>query len=69
MFEHTMCSSNLQGTQVRDYSYMQEPCHPFYRGVIYLQETILWKFHPCQETVGRDGQKLDPTHLQAPLGL
>ena len=33
----------------RDDSYMQEPCHHFYKGDIYLQETILWEFHPCQE--------------------
>ena len=44
---------------------MREPCHPFYRGDIYLQETILWGFHPCQETFGRDGQKLNPIQLQA----
>ena len=48
---------------------MREPCHPLYRGDIYLQETILLEFHPCQETFGRDGQKLDPIQLQAPLGL
>ena len=48
---------------------MREPCQPFYRGDIYLQETILWEFDPCQETVGRNGQKLDPIQLQAPLGL
>ena len=53
----------------RDDNYMREPCHPFYRGDIYLQETILWGFHPCQETFGRDGQNLDPVQLQAPLGL
>ena len=33
---------------------MREPCHPFYRGDIYFQETILWGFHPCQDTFGRD---------------
>ena len=47
---------------------MREPCHPFYREH-YLQETILWGFHPCQETFRRDGQRLDPIQLQAPLGL
>ena len=46
---------------------MREPCHPFYRGDICLQETILWGFHPCQETFGRDGQKLNLIQLQAPL--
>ena len=30
----------------QDDSYMGEPCHPFYKGGIYLQETILWGFHP-----------------------
>ena len=53
----------------RDDNYMREPCRPFYRGDIYLQETILWGFHPSQETFGRDGQTLDPIQLQAPLGL
>ena len=53
----------------RDDNYMREPWHPFYRGNIYLQETILWGFHPCQETLGRDGQKLDLIQLQAPLRL
>ena len=33
---------------------MRELCHPFYRGDIYLQETTLWGFHPCQDTVGKD---------------
>ena len=47
---------------------MREPYHPFYRGDIYLLETILWGFHPYQETVERDGQKLEPIQLQAPLG-
>ena len=47
---------------------MRESCHPFYRGDIYLQETILWGFHLCQEIFGRDWQKLDPIQLQAPLG-
>ena len=36
-------------------------------GDIYLQETILWGFYPCQETIGSDGHKLDPIQLQAPL--
>ena len=44
MFEHPICSSNLQGTQVSDDDYMRE-------------------------TFGRNGQKLDPIQLQAPLGL
>ena len=52
-----------------DDNYTREPCHPFYRGDTYLQETILWGVHPCQETVGRDGQQLGPIQLQAPLGL
>ena len=47
---------------------MREPCHLFYREDIYLQETILWGFHQCQETFRRDGQKLDRIQLQAPLG-
>ena len=51
-----------------DNNYMREPCHPFYKGNIYLQETSLWRFHMCQETVGRDGQKLGPVQLQGPLG-
>ena len=29
----------------------------------------LWGFHPCQETVGKDGQKLDPIQFQAHLEL
>ena len=49
MFEHTMCSSSLpvrvtckvNKSVGRDDNYMREPCHPFYRGDIYLQETIL----------------------------
>ena len=32
----------------RDESYMWEPCHPFYRWEIHLQETVLWRFHLCQ---------------------
>ena len=68
MFEHTMYSSNLQGTQVSEDNHMRESCHPFYRGDIYLQETILWRFHPCQKTFGRDGQKLDPIQLWAKTG-
>ena len=47
----------------RDDNYMREPCHPFYRGNIYLQETILWRFHPCQETFGRDRQKTEPNSV------
>ena len=43
-------------TSVRRHdNYMREPCHLFYRGCTYLQETILWGFHPYQETVGRIG--------------
>ena len=42
---------------------MREPCHPFYRGAIYLQETILWGFPTCQETFGRDGQKTGPNSV------
>ena len=48
---------------------MREPCHPFCGGDIYLQETILWEFHLCQETFGRVGQKLDTVQLQGSLGL
>ena len=53
----------------RDDNYMRQPYHPFYRGGIYLQETILSGFHLCQESFGRDGLKLDPVQLQAPVGL
>ena len=47
----------------RDDNYIREPCHPFYRGDIYLQETILWGFHPCLETFGRDGKKNGPNSV------
>ena len=52
----------------RDGNYMREPCHPFYRGDIYLQETILSGFHRCQETFGRDEQNTGPNSVATPFG-
>ena len=46
---------------------MPEPCHPFYRGNIYLQETILWGFHPCQENWKR-WTKTGPNLVASSLG-
>ena len=47
----------------RDDNYMRELCYLFYKGDIYLQENILWGFHPCQETFGKDGQKTGPNSV------
>ena len=71
-FSSTLCvrvTCKVHKSVRRNDNYTREPCHPFYRGEIYLQEIILWAFHPCQEIFGRDGQKLDPIQLQTPLGL
>ena len=47
--------------------YMRESSHPFYRGDIYLQETILWGFHPRRlEEMGKNWTQFS---FQAPLGL
>ena len=40
---------------------MRVPCHPFHRGDLYLQETIPWGFHPCQETVWKRCAKTGPS--------
>ena len=61
---HVQITCKVHKSVRQDDKYMWEPCYPFYGGYIYLQETILWGFHPCQE-----GQKRDPVQLQAPLGL
>ena len=47
----------------RDDNYMREPCHPFYRGDIYLQETILWWFHPCQRDFWKRWAKTGPNSV------
>ena len=45
MFEHTMCSSKLQGTQVRrDDNYMREPCHLVYRGTYICKRPFFGDF-------------------------
>ena len=49
IFEHTMCSSNLQGTQVKDpgNNCTQGTCHYSWKGGRYLQEgkrPLLWDF-------------------------
>ena len=68
----TLCvriTCKVHKSEKRDDNYMRELCHPFYRGDIHLQDTTLCGFDPCQEAVGKDGQKLDPIQLQAPLRL
>ena len=69
MFEHTMCSSNLQGTQVRETIITCEsPVTLVIEGGYIYKRPFFGNFTRVKR-LGRDGQKLDPIQLQAPLGL
>ena len=58
IFEQTICSSNLHGTQVRESGRSLQAFPLSYIGDICLQVTIPWGFHQCQQTVERGEQAL-----------
>ena len=69
MFEHTMCSSNLQGTQDSETArYMRQPCHPFYRGTYIRKRPFIGDFIRVKRLLEKVG-KTGPIQFQAPLGL
>ena len=64
IFENTMCSSNLQGTQVKETrgdNCTQVTCHSSWKGGRYLQETIPLGFDHCQLIAVKDEQIPDLT--------
>ena len=71
IFEHTMCSSNLQGTKSRKpgNNYTQVTCRSSGKRGRYLQETIPLGFHQCQLITEKDEQVPDLILLLALLGL
>ena len=65
MFERTMCSRTckVRKSVRRDDNYMRKSCHPFYKGDIYLQETILLGISPVSRDFWKKWAKTGPNSV------